>query len=346
MNTEISLKEFAKLITTIGKDVSVIGQGEMGIGKSSVLKMVAKKFPTYKPVYLDAALLDLGDLQMPSVDKKTGLTFVPNCMFVSDQPLIIMIDEIGKAMRPVQNALMPLMLEHRIGSHQLPKDSIVFATTNLTSDGVGDNVQSIMKNRGCWVTVSKPNADEWVHWAGDNDIDPAIQRWVMEFPHCLGRYTDESQKDNPYIFNPRKQQAAFVTPRSLEKASHITKMRMSMSPDTLIAALSGTLGESAARDLQAYLSVADALPSWESIMAEPLTAVVPINTIAQSILALGAATRLTRESVNSWLTYFTRLQLEVQSLFVRQVMDSESRSGLLCTNKIFVKWAVENHWVN
>lgn len=345
MNTHLGFKDIANLIKTIGKDVTVIIQGEPGIGKSALLPMVASHFPNHESRYFDAALPpDSGDIQIPDVDKKSkNFSFIPNNLFMSDKPIIIMLDEIGKASRQVQNALLPLLLEKRVGSYKLHPDSIVFGTTNLTTDGVGDSIQAHSKNRGCWVTMRKPTSDEWVqNFAIDNDIDPAIQKWVSENPHVMASYTDAAQADNPYIFNPKKMQAAFVTPRSLEKASHISHKRMHLSPDTFIAGLAGTLGESAARDLQAYMTLADALPLWSNIVNEPLTTEVPTNTIAQSILALGAATRLDKVSVNSWLTYMERLTKEVQALFVTQVMGS-SKSSLLVTNKAFTTWAVKNN---
>ena len=59
--SSVTLKQFADAIVTVGKDVTIIGQGEMGIGKSSVLKAVAKQLPNYNMAYIDCTLLDLGD---------------------------------------------------------------------------------------------------------------------------------------------------------------------------------------------------------------------------------------------------------------------------------------------
>ena len=347
MNTQLGFKELTNFIKVVGKDVTVIIQGEPGIGKSALLPMVAQHFPEHEVRYFDAALPpDSGDIQIPDVDKKgKKFSFIPNELFMSDKPIIIMLDELGKASRQVQNALLPLLLEKRVGSYKLHPDSIVFGTTNLTTDGVGDNIQAHSKNRGCWVTMRKPTGDEWVqNFATDNDIDPAIQKWVSENPHCMASYTDPAQADNPYIFNPKKMQAAFVTPRSLEKASHISKQRMHLAPDTFIAGLAGTLGESAARDLQAYMTLADGLPLWANIIKEPLTTEVPTNVISQSILAIGAATRLDKTCVNPWLIYMDRLAKEVQALFVTQVMGS-SKSVLLVSNKNFTAWVLKNNYM-
>jgi energy-coupling factor transporter ATP-binding protein EcfA2 len=353
MNTEITLNEFATLVEQVGSTTTVLGMGEPGAGKSSVLKMLAARMPTHKPVYLDAALIDLGDIQMPKVSDES-VRFIPNSMFVSDQPVILMLDEIGKAMRPVQNALLPLMLERRVGTHQLPEGSIVFATTNLATDGVGDAVQAHARNRMCVVNIKKPDAgfddnggitpDGWAHWAIENDIDPALLAWVKSTPECLVSYTDAANDDNPYIFNPKKNRAAFVSPRSLEKASNILKKRIFLTPDTLIGALAGTVGESAARNMQAFLTIADALPDWTRIVKTPESAPVPENPIAQQMLVLGALSRLSKDNVNPWLVYMERLMKEVQALFASGVMRS-SKVSLVVTNKKFTDWAVRHSFL-
>jgi hypothetical protein len=61
----VSLQDFAKSIGIVGKDVTVIGQGEPGIGKSSMLKVLAQQYPDYEIAYIDCTLLDLGDFALP-----------------------------------------------------------------------------------------------------------------------------------------------------------------------------------------------------------------------------------------------------------------------------------------
>jgi putative ABC transport system ATP-binding protein len=43
--SSLSLNEFANAVATVGSDVTLIGQGEPGIGKSAMLKVIAKRFP-------------------------------------------------------------------------------------------------------------------------------------------------------------------------------------------------------------------------------------------------------------------------------------------------------------
>lgn len=345
MNTSITLKEFSMLVTTVGRDVTIIGQGEPGIGKSAMLPAIAAALPGHTPVYVDAALLDLGDLQLPAADlKRRVVEFLPNALFVSQGPVVLMIDEIGKAPRPVQNALLPLLLERRIGGYRLPEGSVVFGTTNLASDGVGDKVEAHARNRVCWVTVAKPGAEGWVEWAMDNDIAPEVAAWVREYPHCLASYADGEQQDNPYIFDPKRPKASFVTPRSLAKASRVVQARMYLTHNAFLAALIGTVGESAARDMQAFIALADQLPERARMLASPEATPVPENPIAQTIMALGAVVWLDKTTVTPWLKYLQRMNVEVQALFATQIMKSK-KVGVVVTNKLFTDLCQRQAWV-
>jgi hypothetical protein len=237
------------------------------------------------------------------------------------------------------------MLEQRIGDAYLPKGSIVFGTTNLLSDGVGDMLEAHATNRICKVTVRKPDADEWIEWALDNDIAPEVIAWVKQFPHALMSYTDVSQKENPYIFNPTKAGGgAFVTPRSLEKASHIAKKRANLGDALTISLLSGTIGESASRDMQAFFTVVDKLPTWEAVVANPALAKMPDDTVAKCIMVFSAIARVDKDTLSKWLTYSKRMDMEWQALFATSVMKSNKQSFVVM-NSDFKDWALQNQWL-
>ena len=345
MNQMISLKQAEELIATVGKEVTVHLRGQPGIGKSSILKTLAARFPDHIPVYIDCADLDLGDLAMPAMNHEAKTTaFYPNERFnlQHGKPVIIMLDEITKASEPVKNMLLPVMLERRLGSVEFHPDSIVYSTGNLTTDGVGDAMKAHAKNRLTSVTVRNPNDDEWVAWGADHDIAPEILAWVKQFPHCLAMYTDEGQKENLYFYNPRKQQDAFVSPRSLAKASPIVKNRAVLGEDTTLTALAGTIGEAAARDMSAYFSLADGLPTRESIYKEPEKANLPKDPAAKVILVMRELMSITEEHMDAWMKYLQRLPMETQALFAVNIMAS-SRKSIAATNKSFVNWAVANN---
>jgi hypothetical protein len=347
----VSLMDFAHAVAECGHLVTLVGEGEMGIGKSAMLKEVAKRLPTHLPAYIDCTLLDLGDFALPYTVEENGMRvtrFAPNARFRfhEGKPVIIMLDEIGKAMGAVKNVLMTLMNEFRIGDHFLPEGSIVFATTNLGMENLGDLLQPHQRNRICSVRIRKPDADEWIdNYAINSDIAPEIIAWVKQFPHALAAGDDPAQRENPYInIIGQTKTGAVVTPRSLEKASHIAKRRAVLGDELTISMLTGVIGESAARDMQAFFTVVDKLPTWDAIIASPSTAKLPDDTIARCICVFGAITRVQKDTLSKWMTYVQRMDKEWQALFAKSVMKSDKQSFCV-TNKEFKDWALANEWL-
>ena len=359
--SSLSLKQFADSIATVGSDVTVIGQGEPGIGKSAVLKLLAGRMPEYEVAYIDCTLLDLGDFALPyteTLDNGMRVTkFAPNARFKlhTGKPVVIMLDEICKAIKSVKNVLLTLMNEHRIGDWHLPTGSIVFGTTNLASDGVGDVMEAHARNRVAFVTVRKPHAgfnadgtvdaDSWGRWALDNGVEPMIIAWVKQNPQVLEAYTDPAQAENPYIFHPGKPQTAFVTPRSLEKASHIVKQRHVLGNDVAIAMLAGVLGETAARDMVSFFTVVDKLPTWEAVIKDPEGVDVPDDVIAKCIFVFSALSRVEKNTLDDCLTYVDRMEKEWQALFCKTLVKSSTKQSWVVMNDKFKKWARDNQWV-
>jgi hypothetical protein len=145
-----------------------------------------------------------------------------------------------------------------------------------------------------------------------------------------------------YIYNPRKQQESFVSPRSLAKASPIVKSRQVLGEDTTLTALAGTIGEAAARDMSAYFSLADGLPTKESIYNRPMEAMIPNDPAAKVILIMRELVSVNTENFDAWITYLERLPMELQALFAVNIMAS-SRKSVAATNKSFIDWAVKNN---
>lgn len=352
MKATVSLKEAANMILTAGKDVSFMLQGGMGIGKSSLLAELAYKLPTHVPVYVDMTTKDLCDLSgVPFVEKINAVNvtrFAPSSELGIHQnkPVIIMLDEFGKAMTAVKNTCLRLLLERKMGEYSLHPDSIVFGTTNLMGEGLGDMIQPHARNRVSFVTVTSPSSEDWCDWAMNHGVEAEVIAWVNQNPQCLASFTDPAQKDNPYIFHPTKPVTAFVTPRSLTKASSIMKHRAVLGHNSTLAGVAGCVGESAARDLMSYAELADKLPTWESIIKNPEKAKLPTDgdAAASFITVYSALARVEKDTFDQWMVYCRRMPAEYQAVFASQIVKSTKR-GLATANREFVKWATSNHFM-
>ena len=154
------------------------------------------------------------------------------------------------------------------------------------------------------------------------------------------------RRDNPYIFNPTDaSQIAFVSPRSLFKASHWVNVRDRITENSLIASLDGTLGFSASRDLQAYIALADQLPTREAIESSPDTAPIPTSPAALCILAFKGVAVCTRESFAVWLRYIKRMPKETQAVFINSLLEIRDKKQWAMAHPSFVTWARENQYM-
>lgn len=342
----VSLIEAAKAILANPK-LRYCLEGEPGIGKSSLTEYLRAKRPTHLASYIDMASMDLGDTQMPWIDKDTNTTrYAPNARFQLHlgKPVLINLDEFPKGAAPVQNMLHPMLEKSRprLGDHEIPDDSYIFLTGNLSTDGVGDKLKAHTANRVVRLKIRKPTADEWLTWAVNNDIDPIVMAFVKQFPHVMASYLDEGQDSNPYIFNPRKVQDAFASPRSLETASDIVKVRDQVDPDTTIACLAGAVGEACARDLYAFIEYQNQLPSWDSIIKSPMTATVPDSAGACSVMVFGAVSKVDKQNIVPFMQYIGRFEPEWQAAFAINVARNPQKQAVAFSSKAFADWVQAN----
>ena len=368
LNTRVSLAQAAKAIAVIGAQRTVILEGEPGIGKSSTLTELASLYPTYHRVYLDCQLLsDQGDFFYPFIVVTEAGSHTAKRIALEDfdfsdgVPVIMMLDEIGKSTKPVMNVITTLMQERRIGNNHLPEGSIVYATTNLSSDGVGDFIAAHASNRVIRLEVQKPHVgmnadgsvdkDSWGMWALSNDIDPTLLAWFKMNPQALDSYRDHDGKtewSNPYAYHPTKGAKSFVSNRSAHTASDIIKKRDELNDHGLLMAmLAGACGESFARDFSAYLVVKDRLPTPEAIRNAPETALVPEkgDAIAQVQLALMLVNQVNTDSVDAFVTYVKRLGSEYQALFGKSAIANPLKQTVVIKCEAFRKWALDNQWM-
>lgn len=337
------------------RDGTTLVMGHMGTGKSSILKILAEKLPTHVPCYFDGTTKDLGDLYIPKVLDMGGdsqfVRFVPNEEFGIHygKPVILMFDEYGKMNPSVKNACMETMLSHKVGGKKLPEGSIVFATTNLGGEGVGDLLMPHHRNRITVVRMAKPTPQLWIeNFAYNNGIHPALIMWVAEEGEKLFQSFEDVQNpdDNPYIFHPKAQRPSFVTPRSLALASNWLWAKDEITSNALQSNLMGTIGAKAGGDLRSFIELVDQLPKQEEIRTSPETAKVPETSSAIMMVVHRALSTMSKEFVDPWMTYLNRLDSETQGFFAMQVRSPKyKKQGLVMTNKKFTDWCMANNYM-
>lgn len=361
--SSMTIKELRKFIPIVGKELTVIIQSEPGCGKTSLLAMMAEDNGDEwrKPgdvcpddkwdyIYVDCPVKDMSDIGMTiPVHATKTLEYYVSSLFCLDspKPKMILLDEALKAPKLMQIIYTRLMLERMVGDVPLTRGSVIFASSNNVSDGVGDSVMAHVGNRVCIVPMSKPTMNDWLEWAGHPQtmISRIVRAFVGVFPRCLASYKDSGQEDNPYIFKPNNGVVSFVSPRSLAKCDVIVRNRDILGENATRVALAGTIGASAAGDMMAFLSVEKSLASMEEILASPTTVAMPNATAAQLMLMFQAVdTVKTQDELSNFMVFVERMNSsEVQSIFFTMMCRNPKGMKLARYNQKISDWAKTNH---
>ena len=358
MYNSITLKQCADLIAAVGDKQTVLVQGEMGIGKSAILKMLkSADYPQFKDAffcYVDITTKDVGDFIVPKIRDIDGTdvcSFIPNEEFgfhLKGRKVVMMLDEIGKARGGVLNASLRLMNERALGVYELSKGSVVFATTNLSVEGLGDNVPPHGLNRVTRVKVCKSNAPTWIEdYAIPHGINPVIIGTVAEYPEMFASFEDyEKPEQNTYINDPRTVRGAVVTHRSMERASYVYESTRILGDAVMCHALAGTVGEKAMHNILTMDKMDSQLTSWDDLIKSPETATVPTSAAASCMLVSKAVQRIEKDSMAAWMTFLNRIPKEAQGLFARSVMSNNCpKRDVAARNTEFAIWAAANNFL-
>lgn len=347
--SRVSLREAAQLIAAVGTTNNILLRGPMGTGKSSILKMLPEYLgDEYEYVYFDMTAKSEGDTAIPFPDKEAGvMRFFTNeaLKLTTGKRVVILLDELPKAPRSIQQMVLP-MFENpkRLADKLLPEGSIIIATGNLTEEGLGDTFLAHTMNRFTVIESRQDTPDEWLVWAAANNVHPVVLAWVNQNPTALASFRDDDfDPSNPYVPNPKRVQVGqVVTPRSLERVSNIIWQREKFNENTLLAALIGTFGEPAARDIHHFIVFQDELPSREIILKSPDTAPIPTSVGAIITLLFNLERAVEADTISAIMKYVSRMEAEHQAVFCTSLARSKTKQTIAFRNGDFTKWAAEN----
>jgi hypothetical protein len=262
------------------------------------------------------------------------------------RPKVIMLDELNKAPKLLQVIFTRMLLERMVGDKALTDGSWIIATSNNSSDGVGDTMLAHAGNRVCIVELSKPSVNDWLTWASANGISRVTRAWVAMYPKCLQSYREgDHTKDNPYIFRPGNGVLSFVSPRSLAKNDVIVRKRDQLKPNFVQATMAGTIGLSAAKDMMVFLAMEKNLIDVKDVVRDPRGVPVPDDIAAQLMMMFQAVDTLaTQDELSSFMEFVERIRSsEVQAVFFTMMMRNPRSIKLARNNAKIGEWAKNNH---
>jgi hypothetical protein len=312
----------------INRKVPIFLWGPPGIGKSSIIKQIAKDT---KVEYIDLrlSLLDPTDLRgIPFFDAKNDKAIWAPASFLpedKDSSGILFLDELNTAAPMVQASAYQLILDRKVGEYELPDGWAIVAAGNRESDrGVVFRMASPLANRFVHLEM-EVDVDDWREWAKTSDLDQTIIAFISYRPDAL------------FAFNTANESKAFATPRTWEYVNEILKSEP--EDDLVLIMLSGAIGEELASAFLGFRSVERDLPDIEKILSGE-SEEVPEGTSALHILSTALTMRIDDETRATELNNLVRYTLNLPAEFaIMIVQDLRQRDIGLDYLKSWALWS-------
>lgn len=263
MNFNDTLKSAELVIAT--NEVPLI-VGESGIGKTALAKTLARKHG-WSFVVIDGNLLKEGEIGgLPTVEEyrikdsegravskkatiyavHTKLREIDN-LILKGKEVLLFIDEINRCEHSVQQELMNLILNREINGYKLHDKVKILAAMNPSSKYGSDfdyqvvDMDAAQGNRFVWLNMES-DAQGWIKWAIENQIDNKIIEFISTFPEHLHSINEDDIR---------------ATPRSFERVSKSYKLykenKDSIPRRVFLNVLKGNLGRIIAEQLMDFI---------------------------------------------------------------------------------------------
>ena len=242
------------LSALVAQKVPTFLWGAPGIGKSSIVKQIAKD-KKIEFIDLRLALMDPTDLKgIPFYDKETHTAlWAPPAFLPSSGEGILFLDELNSAAPAVQSSAYQLILDRKVGEYVLPDGWAIVAAGNRDGDrGVIYRMPAPLANRFVHFELDV-NVDDWRSWAYKNSLDSRIIAYIS--------YKNE----HLFTFDAKENAKTFATPRSWEYVHSILKSNIKES--LLLDVIGGAVGREVAVGFLSFIKVMNKLPDLDKILA-------------------------------------------------------------------------------
>jgi len=298
-----------------------------GLGKSEIVYQIAHELGA-KVFEIRANLFDPVDVRggLKVVEQKDG-TYRTRYGVPEDYPdpdyqgtVVLLIDELPCAPKATQNALLQLLTMNKVGTYQLPPNTIKIACGNRAKDRAAvHEMPTPVKTRFAHYEL-EPNIDDWAAWAVTHDIDPSIVGF-LRFRPALLHNVDANENASP-------------TPRTWEYVSK----KLPFIKD-MFYGVASLVGDGAAGEYIAFKSTYGNLPTREDLLNKPSTTKVP-DDISLLYAICGLITSMVdKTNFNPLMKYVKRMPAEFQIYVMR---DSLAKDRDLIKEQSFTDWTKAN----
>lgn len=256
------IKNVVKELCQNGCKVNLCLKGHQGIGKTQILQQVAEELGwDYKAIY--CAQTSTEDLiGMPKiVENKDGTfstEFAKPTLFPTKENTIFVLEEINRAPLEVQQSVLQLLTDKKIGNFVLPKNTLICACINPTdSIYMTQELDSVFVNRMVTIDV-ETNIEEFCNYAEKKGVNQDIINFIGSL--------NSSQAAIHFIPKPSENTIGkpMASPRTWMIADSILKLNV--SDNVLAQMLSGAIGKETATFFLTTRNKLDKIINIESII--------------------------------------------------------------------------------
>lgn len=299
--------------------------GAPGIGKSSIVKQIAKD-KAIGFIDLRLALMDPTDLKgIPFYDKESHTAlWAPPAFLPREGEGVLFLDELNSAPPSVQASAYQLILDRKVGEYELPKGWAIVAAGNREGDrGVTYRMPSPLANRFVHFEM-EVDVNDWRYWAYQNSVDERIISYIT------------FKNEHLFTFDAKSDVKSFATPRSWEYVDSILKSNI--KEELLLDCLSGAIGREVSVGFLSFAKVMNKLPDIQAILASGSGEYSDEVDVLYA-LSTGLVSALLKDNTKDNLDNLLNYSLELKSEFAVMVVQDLQRNGInMEHSEVFKKW--------
>lgn len=197
--TTMSITTFLSVASVLPGTTSVLLRGPHGIGKSQVVRQVAKGFGLE---VIDRRLSQMteGDMiGLPSTDGEVT-RFNPPEWFkhACVAPVALFLDELNRATPEVMQAAFQVVLDRELNGWKLHPETRVYAAVNASAAYTVNEMDPALLDR-FWTIDLTPSVEDWLAWAEDN-----VHTNVVSFIKTNQKWLDSPKNAEPSAVSPSR----------------------------------------------------------------------------------------------------------------------------------------------
>jgi len=189
----VTLNQAKALIKQLASKESLLLLSAPGVGKSDIVRQAAAEagLPVRSLLGTQIAPEDVSGI--PRIIGERSVFCPPRILLPEEpEPFCLFLDEFPAASPDVQKALYALLLERRLGEHELPEGTWVVAAGNRQEDrALVRQMSSALVNRTFLLHI-RADVQEWLAWASRSGVRSEIISFILFIPEALMRPVPQS----------------------------------------------------------------------------------------------------------------------------------------------------------